>query len=99
MGIKIEDVVKNMGIKIKDIVKAAPLLIDAARFISKQYGLVHKRAEAEIQGKKGFLIWDFLAFNEITFEDENGKIISFFVSLSDEDTEQVWNELVEKYGI
>ena len=35
-------------------------LIPEAKKISKAHGFVHKRAEAEINGIRGFLVWDFI---------------------------------------
>ena len=80
---------------IKMIGKGAKDLIEGAK---TTYGLIHKRTEAEVNGKKGFLIWDYILFNEITFQAEDGSILSFFNSISDKDTEEEWNKLVEKYG-
>ena len=88
-----------MDLDVNGIIGAIPAILEAARTISKIYGPVHKRTTAEINGKKGFLTWDFIVFNEITFQDENGDIVSFFISVSDEDTETVWSELVKKYGV
>ena len=74
-------------------------LIPEAKKISKAHGFVHKRAEAEINGIRGFLVWDFIVYNEITFDDTEGNIMSFFTSMSDDETEAEWNRLVRKYGV
>ena len=74
-------------------------LIPEAKKISKTHGFVHKRAEAEINGIRGFLVWDFIVYNEITFDDAVGNIMSFFTSMSDDETEAEWNRLVKKYGV
>ena len=74
-------------------------LIPEAKKISKTHGFVHKRAEAEINGIRGFLVWDFIVYNEITFDDSEGNIMSFFTSMSDDETEAEWNRLVRKYGV
>lgn len=74
-------------------------LIPEAKKISKAHGFVHKRAEAEINGIRGFLVWDFIVYNEITFDDIEGNIMSFFTSTSDDKTEVEWNRLVRKYGV
>lgn len=66
--------------------------------VKKTYGLIHKRTEAEVNGKKGFLIWDYILYNEITFQDEDGNIMSFYNSISDKQTEAEWDKLVKKYG-
>lgn len=74
-------------------------LIPAAKKIAKMHGLIHKRVEAEINGIHGFLVWDFVIYNEITFDDIEGNIISFFTSTSDDETEAEWSQLVKKYGV
>ena len=74
-------------------------LIPVAKKVSKVHGFVHKRTEVEINGKRGFLVWDFIVYNEITFDDAEGNIISFFTSMSDDETEAEWNQLVRKYGV
>lgn len=74
-------------------------LIPEAKKISKAHGFVHKRAEAEINGIRGFLVWDFIVYNEITFDDTEGNIMSFFTSTSDDKTEVEWSRLVRKYGV
>ena len=74
-------------------------LIPEAKKISKAHGFVHKRAEAEINGIRGFLVWDFIVYNEITFDDAEGNIMSFFTATSDDKTEVEWNRLVRKYGV
>ena len=57
------------------------------------------RVEAGFNGVKGFLVWDFIIYNEITFDDMDGHIYSFFSSISDEETEAEWNKLVSKYSM
>lgn len=66
---------------------------------AKTYGLIHKSTAAVIHGTKGFLIWDYIAFNEITFKDADENIVSLYRGFSDQDTEKMWHELVEKYGV
>lgn len=78
-----------------ELVKGA---IPLAKEVTKMYGVVHRRTTAEINGVKGFLIWDFMVYNEITFQDMNGNIYSCFNSFSDIKTEEEWDRLVNKYG-
>lgn len=84
---------------IEAILASIPLVIEAENSIRKQYGFIHKREEVEINGKRGFLICDYILCNEITFQDDKGDMISFGISFSDDETEQLWNELTKKYGI
>lgn len=92
------DVEKGMAI-LKIIQEVIPVAGLAIREASKTHGIIHKRAEAEVSGIRGFLVWDFIAYNEITFDDAEGNIISFFTSMSDDETKAEWNRLVNKYGI
>jgi hypothetical protein len=64
----------------------------------RKFGIVHKREAVEINGIKGFLVWDYIIYNEITFEDMDGNMFSFFSSFSDKKTEEEWNRLIQKFG-
>lgn len=90
-----EKVIKN-ALNVLAIVQQ---VMPVAKLVSKNHGIVHKRAEAEINGIRGFLVWDFVVWNEITFDDMEGHIMSFFNSISDDETEAEWNQLVKKYGV
>ena len=74
-------------------------LIPAVKEVSKMYGIVDRRTPAKINNVLGYLVWDYIIYNEITFEDMNGNQFSFFTSISDEKTEREWDRLVKKYGI
>lgn len=65
----------------------------------KKWGIIHKRVNAEIYGVRGRLVWDYIVYNEISFDDLDGDVISLFTSISDKKTEVEWNRLVNKYGI
>ncbi len=85
--------------KIDLILRSYPFAKEIVKGISKKYRFIHRRAPAEINGIKGFFVWDYILYNEITFEDTDGEMFSFFTSFSDKETEAQWNELIEKYGI
>ena len=89
--------------KAMDVIEIVKLLIEAigptVKEISRMHGIVHKRAAVEINGLKGFLVWDYIIYNEITFDDESGNIYSFYTSTSDDETEKEWDKLIQKYGI
>lgn len=88
---------KNVPITL--IVDGVTLLIEMKEVLKGTYGFIHKRTPAKIKDKDGFLIWDYILWNEITFKSDDGDIWSFFTSPSDKKTKAVWNELVQKYGI
>ncbi len=87
--------------KPEEILRLIIQLIPTAKLdLSREYGFIHKQASVEINGVKGLLIWDYILWNEITFQDmEQKHIISLFTGFNDRDTEERWNELVEEYGI
>lgn len=78
------------------VLKEAEPLIKSAK---KEHGPVRKRIEAERNGKKGELVWDHFLYNEITFDDVDGKITSLFTNSSDKVTECEWNKLAKKYEV
>lgn len=85
---------------IQEVISTAVLAKRSLDDIGKPiYGFIHDKKEAEIRGIRGFLVWDFIVWNEITFDCMDGNIISFFTSGSDEETQTRWNELVDRYGI
>lgn len=68
------DAEKGMAV-LKIIQEVIPIAKLAIREASRLHGIIHKRAETEINGIRGFLVWDFIAYNEITFDDAEGNII------------------------
>lgn len=77
----------------------AEALSEAIRLASRTYGAVHKAVPAVISEEKGFLIWDYILFNELTFlNSETKEITSLFTSFSDEEMENRFNEFAMKYG-
>ena len=62
--------------------------------------IIKKTCDAEMDGKKGTLVWDYLIFNEITFVNaKTRKVQSLFCSWSDEKAEKTFNDLCRKYAI
>ncbi|MGN0167852.1 MAG: hypothetical protein ACI4AB_07410 [Acetatifactor sp.] len=76
-----------------------PELPEIKEIVKGKYGFIHRQTPAEVHGIKGFLIWDFILYNEITFKAMDGVIISLFTSFSDEETEAEWNKLEKKFGV
>jgi hypothetical protein len=65
----------------------------------RAYGVVHKATPAVMNDCKGWLIWDYILYNELTFKnDKTGSIVTLFHSLSDEEMDKRFNEFAEKYG-
>ena len=84
---------------IKVATAALPLIFTIAEKLSKQHGFIHDSVPARFWDKTGRLVWDYILYNEITFDSEDGKIISLFTSLSDAETKKRWDVLVDKYGL
>ena len=67
------------------------------KYVSKQFGAIHRTEAITINGDKGFLIWDYILFNEITFViSSTNQYISMFTSISDSKTEERFNEILLK---
>ena len=83
----------NLMSLIEDLVK------DAIKKASRTYGIVHKSTPAVMNGDKGFLIWDYILYNELTFlNSETGDITSLYHSFSDGKMEDRFNEFAKKYA-
>lgn len=67
--------------------------------VEKTYGAVHKGVPAIMNGRTGFLIWDYIIFNELTFiDDESGNITSLFTTFSDVEMDERFAECKVEYG-
>ena len=63
--------------------------------IGKTFLIVKKGAPVVYKGEQGFLIWDYLLFNEITFVSSSTQnYISLFTSMDDNATENEFNRLL-----
>lgn len=64
----------------------------------KPYGIVHKRYPITYGGENGYLVWEYIIWNELTFENViTHEKMSLFNSISDTETEAKFNELVKLY--
>ena len=76
------------------------LFEEALKIASRTYGTIYKATPASMSNNKGYLIWDFLIYNELTFLNaETGKILSLYHSVLDEKMEIMYYEFAEKYGL
>ncbi|GFI46858.1 hypothetical protein IMSAGC019_02178 [Lachnospiraceae bacterium] len=90
------------GWKLLELIAKLPMrdwMEQVKKAAGRTYGLIHKSTAAEIHGVKGFLIWDYILYNEITFKDNNENIVSLYRGLSDRETEERWDELVKEFGV
>ncbi len=68
----------------------------------KPYGIVKERIPIRINNIDGWLVWDYIVWNELTFEyeDKDGtRKLSLFNKINDEETQNKFDELKSKYGI
>lgn len=73
------------------------LVVDAIR--TNPYGIIHDSHAVSMFGKDGWLKWDFIIWNELTFEEiDTGNKHSLFTSISDKDTKERFDLLVKQYG-
>lgn len=79
---------KILGI-VEGIIKEAP------------YGFIYDTCEKVIVGDvEGRLVWDYVVWNELTFEEKNtGKKRSLYSSISDKETRKRFDAFVERYGV
>ena len=63
----------------------------------KPYGIVKKREALEFNGKKCWLVLDYIVWNEITLEEiESGKKASMWQGMSDEEAEEQFSHILSK---
>ncbi len=63
------------------------------------YAFVRRRELINYKGHRGYLVWDCLVYNELTFEENETKFqVSLAVAYNDTKIERVFNEIVERYG-
>ncbi|MBR4733654.1 MAG: hypothetical protein IK081_12890 [Lachnospiraceae bacterium] len=65
----------------------------------RPYAVVCRRDLINYKGNRGYLVWDFLMYNELTFEEyETGCQVSLASRYDDKKMERVFNGIVERYG-
>ena len=81
------------------------LLIDAGFEVVKKvisdgpYMIVEDSAFVCVGGKKGRIVWDYLVYNELTFETDDGVKYQLYTGFSDKETKKRFDAFVSKYGI
>ena len=88
--------IKSIDSKI--ILSLISLFGSAVSFVlrDKPYGIVKQRKEIMYNGQQGWLVWDYIIYNEITLEYDGNKI-SMFNSMSDDETQKTFDELLKIY--
>ena len=61
------------------------------------YGFIHKSERITYDGMHGTLVWDYILWNELTFEDdETHEKYTLATKFNDEEMEKIFNEIVKK---
>lgn len=72
---------------------------DLINHISKQFGVIVDNQPVRINGDDGFLVWDYILFNEITFvNSRTQQYTSMYTSFSDNKTRDKYNQLLSKFS-
>lgn len=89
--------------KIEDFKEIVKTITDINNFVKNlciTFGFIHKAEPIKYGEKFGFLVWDYILYNEITFISVDKEIIQrLFTSISDDVTENEFNVLVQKFKI
>lgn len=90
---------------IKKIIEIlGPIIGEEIKICSREkpYGIVKERIPVKIFEKSGWVVWDYIIWNELTFEyvEEDKTVkMSLFQDISDRKTEERLRKIEEKYGI
>ena len=88
-----------MSMTVESVLEALNMIGGLGAKLKGKYGIIHKHAFINYQGREGRLVWDYILLNELTFEDSaTGEQYSLGLSASDKKTEALFNELVDRYG-
>lgn len=75
-------------------------LDQVGKSLARKYGFIHQAWPARMQGKNGYLIWDYVLYNEITFlPDDGSDVVRFHHSFSDDETRAEFEKLVRQFGV
>lgn len=76
-----------------------PTLEKVLSMVGKNFGVIHRSEAITMNGVEGYLIWDYVIYNELTFVNgKTGEHTSLFTSFSDRETAQRFDEYVSKHS-
>jgi len=88
------------ALTVTELIAVLDCAIQLVGTLKDKYGIIHKQAFIKYKGHEGRLVWDYILLNELTFEDfETGERYSLGFSGTDKNTEKLFDELVEKFGV
>lgn len=72
---------------------------DISKFKGLGFGIIYKACDIVMDGSKGYLVWDYIVYNEISFVNEKTRETkSLYQSISDSKTEKEFERLLKKYS-
>lgn len=83
------------------LIRVAGSLIKVIKGLRPSFGIVHKAKIVEKEGTvKGYLVWNYLSFNEISFIEVDGNNHqTLFSSTCNKETEEQFEILCNEYEI
>lgn len=92
----------------KTVAEVLAALDGAFKILDRGYGFIEKKAKVNIDGVPGKLVWDYILWNDITFETKmkkNGKKgkkkkrYELYTGLSHKKAKKKWKKLIAEYGV
>ncbi|MGL5983583.1 MAG: hypothetical protein ACRCZR_09680 [Cetobacterium sp.] len=82
------------------ILEATKNIVELVKELRPTFGFIHKTEPIKYGEELGFLVWDYILYNEITFISIDKKIVQrLFTSTSDKETEEKFNKLVKQFKL
>lgn len=74
-------------------------VVELIKAVGRLEGKIERAVPVEFNGAKGFLVWDYIIWNEIYFVSNDKKINqTLFTSISDKETAKRFEGFASKYG-
>lgn len=84
----------------KTILEATKNIVELVKKLCPTFGFIHRTEPIKYGEELGFLVWDYVLYNEITFISIDKKIVQrLFNSTSDKETEEEFNKLVKQFKL
>jgi hypothetical protein len=84
-----------MKMKATVAIQVAKALNELLPDLSRSFGFIEDSKAITLNGRPGFIIWDWIVWNELTFVTDDGKVFqSLYTSLSDRKTRAKFDEYV-----
>lgn len=82
------------------ILEATKNIVELVKELRPTFGFIHRTEPIKYGEELGFLVWDYILYNEITFISIDKKIVQrLFTSTSNKETEEKFNKLVKQFKL